>query len=260
MRNIKLSNKIFDLGLNAKELSVFAYLCSLPNDYPMLDGAAIKVKQATIAQKCGLKAVQTVAKIIDSLAAKGLVIPLKRSVKANGYKGTYIYEVKKLPTNDSFFFVDRSVFGQLVPRQLMIYLFICKSFSMQLKDCWNSYNDIAAQTGMKRETIIETISELEQLKLLRRNKRKAKDNKRVYVDNHYFLIMYVRGTIRKQGKKIARLYCKCNRTGLSLVASLICKCNSITKKKICQVSGNTFYKRGSPQFYSHLQVPNNSLY
>ena len=260
MHNIKLSNKIFDLGLNTKELSVFAYLCSLPSDYPMLDGAAIKVKQTTIAQKCGLKAVQTVSKVIDSLAAKGLVVPVKRSIKANGYKGTYIYEVKKLPTNDSFFFVDRSVFGKLVPRQLMIYLFICKSFSMQLKDCWNSYNDIAAQTGMKRETIIETISELEQLKLLRRNKRKAKNNKRVYVDNHYFLIMYVRGKIRKQGKKIARMYCEYNRTVQTLIKSFNFTCYNITKEKICQVGGNTFYKRGSPQIYSHLQVPNNYLY
>ena len=260
MANIKLSNKLFELGLTAKELSIYAYLCSLPSDYPMFDGTAVKVKQATIAQKCGLKAVQTVSKVIDSLAAKGLVVPVKRSTKANGYKGTYIYEVKKLPTNDSFFFVDRSVFGKLVPRQLMIYLFICKSFSLQLKDCWNSYNDIAAQTGMKRETIIETISELEQLKLLRRNKRKAKDNKRVYVDNHYFLIMYVRGKIRKQCKKIARMYCEYNRTVQTLIKSFNFTCYNITKEKICQVGGNTFYKRGSPQIYSHLQVPNNYLY
>ena len=260
MHNIQLSNKIFDLGLNAKELSIYAYLCSLPSNYPMFDGTAVKVKQATIAQKCGLKAVQTVSKVIDSLSTKGLVAPIKRSIKANGYKGTYIYEVKKLPTNDSFFFLDRSVFGKLVPRQMMIYLFICKSFSMQLMDCWNSYNDIAAQTGMKRETIIETISELEQLKLLRRNKRKAKDNKRVYVDNHYFLIMYVRGTIRKQGKKIVRMYCEYNRTNPKLFKSLKFTCYNITKEKICQVGGKTFFKRGSPQFYSHLQIPNNYLY
>ena len=260
MSKTKISNMIFDLGLNAKELSIYAYLCSLLSDYPMLDGTVVKVKQATIAQKCGLKAVQTVARIINSLAVKGLVVTVKRSTKANGHKGTYIYEVKKLPTNDSFFFVDRSVFGKLVPRQLMIYLFICKSFSLQLKDCWNSYNDIAAQTGMKRETIIETISELEHMKLLRRSRRKAKDNKRVYVDNHYFLIMYVRGKIRKQGKKIARLYLQCNRTDLSLYKSFNFTCYNNIKKMICQVSGNTFYKRGSPQIYSHLQVPNNYLY
>lgn len=257
MRNIKLSNKIFDLGLSAKELSIYAYLCSLPNDYPTFEGAAVKVKQSTIAQKCGIKAVQTVAKVISTLATKCLVMPIKRSVKANGYKGTYIYEIKKLPTNDSFFFVDRSIFGKLVPRQLMIYLFICKSFSIQLKDCWNSYNDICRQTGMKRETIIDTISELESMKLIRRSKRKAKDNRRVYVDNHYFLIMYVRGKIRKQGKKIARLHLQYNRTRSLLIKSIQLTCNFITKKMICQVSGNTFHKRGSPQIYSHLQVPNN---
>ena len=241
MRNIKLSNKIFDLGLSAKELSIYAYLCSLPNDYPTFEGAAVKVKQSTIAQKCGIKAVQTVAKVISTLATKGLVMPIKRSVKANG----------------SFFFVDRSIFGKLVPRQLMIYLFICKSFSIQLKDCWNSYNDICRQTGMKRETIIDTISELESMKLIRRSKRKAKDNRRVYVDNHYFLIMYVRGKIRKQGKKIARLHLQYNRTRSLLIKSIQLTCNFITKKMICQVSGNTFHKRGSPQIYSHLQVPNN---
>ncbi len=88
MSNIKLSNKIFELGLTSKELSIYAYLCSLPNDYLMLSGTAVKVKQSTIAQKCGIKSVQTVAKVINSLAEEGLVIPLKRSVKDNGYKGT----------------------------------------------------------------------------------------------------------------------------------------------------------------------------
>ena len=244
MSNIKLSNKIFDLGLNAKELSIYAYLCSLPNDYPMFDGAAVKVKQATIAQKCGLKAVQTVSKVIDSLAMKGLVVPVKRSTKANGYKGTYIYEVKKLPTTDSFFFVDRSVFGQLVPRQMMIYLFICKSFSMQLWDSWNSYNDIAEQTGMKRETIIETIAELEKMKLLRKSRRKSKDNKRVFVDNHYFLIVYITGKIRKHCKKIARMYCEYNRTVKLLYKSILLNCNSNTKKSICQVGSKNFFETG----------------
>ncbi|MDY3215345.1 MAG: hypothetical protein SOW77_08760, partial [Ruminococcus sp.] len=173
MSNIKLSNKIFELGLTSKELSIYAYLCSLPNDYPMLSGTAVKVKQSTIAQKCGIKSVQTVAKVINSLAEEGLVIPLKRSVKDNGYKGTYIYEVKKLPVNDSFFFVERRVFGKLVPRQLTVYLFLCKSFSIRLMDSWNSYNDIAEQTGMKRETVVKTVSELEDMKLIVKSKRKS---------------------------------------------------------------------------------------
>lgn len=244
MSNVKLSNRIFELGLNPKELSIYAYLCSLPSDYPTFDGTAVKVKQITIAQKCGIKAVQTVAKTISSLTAKGLVVPIRRSMKANGYQGTYIYELKKLPTNDSFFFIDRKVFGRLVPRQMMIYLFICKSFSLQLWDSWNSYNDIAAQTGMKRETVIDTIAELENMKLIRKSKRKSKENRRVYVDNHYIIIIYVKGKIRKQGRKIARLYRKYNRTGLKLRKSLLLTCYNSTKCKLCQVGNENFFETG----------------
>lgn len=202
MSLFKLSNRIFDLKLSASELTVYAYMCSLPSEYIMLDGAAaIKVKQATIASKCGIKAVQTVSKVITSLTEKSLVEPVKRSVKRNGYKGTYMYKVKKLPTENSFFFVDRSVFGQLNPRQMIIYLFICKSYNTQICDCWNSYNDIAAQTGMKRETVIQTIAELEALKLIRKSRRKSRDNRRVYVDNHYILIVYLKGTIKGRKRK-----------------------------------------------------------
>lgn len=244
---IKLSNKIFDLGLSAQELAIYTYLCSLPSDYPMFGGTAVKVKQSTIAQKCSIKAVQTVAKVISSLSEKALVTPLKRSVKQNGYKGTYIYEVKKLPTTDSFFFAERSIYGQLVPRQIMIYLFLCKAYSVQLRESWNSFNDIAQQTGMKRETVIATVSELEQLRYIRRSRRKARDNRRVYVDNHYFLIVYVKGRIhKKQGKKIARLYCEYSRTGMMLCKST--KFNSYvnTKKQICQGDSEFFLNRGSP--------------
>lgn len=241
MNKIKLSNDIFQLGLTAKELSVYVYLCSLPSDYPMFDGTAVKVKQATIAQKCCIKAVQTVSKIIDSLAVKGLVTPVKRSIKRNGYKGTYIYEIKKLPTTDSFFFVERKVFGNLNPRQMMIYLFICKSFDYRLNNCWNSFNDIAAQTGMKRETIIQTIAELEEMKYIRRSKRKSRDNRRVYVDNHYFLIMYVTGKIKKKCKKIARMYSQYIRTKSVFYKNSNFTCNSTIKKSICQVGRGNFF-------------------
>ena len=68
MSIVKLSNQIFDLKLTASELTVYAYMCSLPSEYIMLDGAAaVKVKQATIASKCGIKAVQTVANAITSV-------------------------------------------------------------------------------------------------------------------------------------------------------------------------------------------------
>ena len=244
----KLSNEIFSLRLTTSEIAVYAYMSSLPSLQDTLDGkATITVKQSTIAQNCGIKAVQTVSKVITSLTEKGLVEPIQRHTKRNGYKGTYIYTVKKLPTNDSFFFVERRIFGSLVPRQMMIYLFICKAYSTEIHDSWNSYNDIATQTGMKRETVIQTIAELESMKLIRKSKRKARNNRRIYVDNHYILILYIKhekGQYRKKCKRIARLYWEYNRTGLTLIKSIHFTFNNITKKKICQVNGKNFFETG----------------
>lgn len=254
MSVFKLSNSIFDLQLSASELTVYAYMCSLPSDYTMLDGAsAVKVKQSTIAEKCGIKAVQTVAKVIASLTEKSLVEPIKRSVKRNGYKGTYMYKVKKLSTENSFFFVDRSVFGQLVPRQMMVYLFICKSFSSQLSDCWNSYNDIAEQTGMKRETVIQTVDELEAMKLIRKSKRKSRHNRRVYVDNHYVLILYVKGTFKGRKRKAVVLRIQPQFVNTHKFTYTINKFEVVCNSSIAQQRKNvklffqSYLKRGSPQ-------------
>ena len=265
----KLSNEIFSLGLNASELSVYAYMSSLPSLQDTLDGkATITVKQTTIAQNCGIKAVQTVSKVVTALTAKGLVEPIERNTKRNGHKGTYIYTVKKLPTNDSFFFVERRIFGRLVPRQMQIYLFISKAYSTELHDSWNSYNDISQQTGMKRETVILTVAELEEMKLIRRSKRKARTNRRMYADNHYVLILYIKrenGRYRKKDKKIERLTVGSNRSikVVHLDERLLHIYNT-TKDEICQdiatkrIDLNSL--RGSPQIYSQYFRPKDILY
>lgn len=264
----KLSNEIFSLGLNPSEISVYAYMSSLPSLQDTLDGkATITVKQSTIAQNCGIKVVQTVSKVITSLTEKGLVEPIQRHIKRNGYKGTYIYTVKKLPTNDSFFFVERRIFGSLVPRQMMIYLFICKAYSTEIHDSWNSYNDIAAQTGMKRETVIQTIAELESMKLIRKSKRKARNNRRIYVDNHYILILYIKhekGRYRKKGIKIERLISQVNRSTIVHNNELYAFYYNITENRECQEENrknvDIYSQRGSPQIYSHYFRPKNILY
>ncbi len=197
MRLFRLSNHIFELGLDAQELSVYAYLCSLPASSFTLQGAAvISVKQRTIAANCGIKSPVTISKSIDRLCEKGLVGYLERSRKANGHHGTYCYEVTKQKTDTGFFMIDRRVFGILTPRQMLVYLFLCKSFSTVLHDCWNSYNDITAQIGMKRESVIQTIRELVGLGLIVRMRRRSTENRRVYVDNHYSIVRFEVGHIR----------------------------------------------------------------
>jgi predicted transcriptional regulator len=193
----RLSNHIFELGLDAQELSVYAYLCSLPaSGFTLQGGSIVTVKQRTIAVNCGIRSPVTVAKTIYRLREKGLVDYLERNIKSNGHQGTYCYAVTKQPTDTGFFMVDRHIFGLLIPRQLLVYLFLCKSFSTVLHDCWNSYNDISAQIGMKRESVIQTIRELVELGLIVRMQRRSKENRRIYVDNHYSIVRFEVGHIR----------------------------------------------------------------
>ena len=82
--------------MDAQELSVYAYLCSLPASGSTLQGAAvIWVKQRTISENCGIKSPVTVAKTIDLLREKGQVDYLERNKKAKRHHGTYCYVVTK---------------------------------------------------------------------------------------------------------------------------------------------------------------------
>ena len=197
MSIFRLSNGIFALGLNAQEIAVYAYLCSLPgNGFTITGCTVIAVKQRTIAVNCGMKSPVTVSGTIDRLREKGLVEHLERRTKANGQRRTYSYAVTMQQTDKGYFSVDRRVFGMLSPRQMLVYLFLCKSFSTVLYDCWNSYNDIAVQIGMKRETVVQTVRELVGLGLIVRMQRRSKENRRVFVDNHYSIVRFEVGHIR----------------------------------------------------------------
>lgn len=249
MSRYKLSNQIFNLGLDAQEISIYSYLCSIYSGQQTITGeTVVSVKQSTIAQNCGIRSVQTVTRVLSRLTDKGLTEPLRRSVKANRYKGTYSYAVKQLSLDGGWFFVDRHIFGQLVPRQMLVYLFLCKAYSTKLGDSWNSYNDIAAQIDMKRETVIQTVNELVEMQLIMRCRRKSKENKRVFVDNHYQIIFFIRGRIRKKCKKIVRLYSQYNRTNCQLLRLTLLKhtyYNTLSAK--CQENLQTFFSvRGSP--------------
>jgi len=256
MNVFKMSNSVFELGLDAQEMAVYAYLCSIQSKQSTLLGDTVKVKQATIGLKCGIKAVQTVAKIITRLCEQGLVEVSERSVKQNNHKGTYIYFVWKQPTTDCFFFVYRQVFGRLNPRQLMVYLFISKSFSTTLRDCWNSYNDIARQVNMKRETVIQTVNELVEMHLIIRIQRKSKENNRVYVDNHYQLVGFIRGKIKKVQPQVFHpsscIFLRLNQAQNKYIINTILSHLSANVKGFIEENYNIFFGRGSPSDYTHL--------
>lgn len=248
MSRFKLSNLIFELGLDAQELSIYSYLCSIHSGQQTITGeTVVSVKQSTIAHNCGIRSMQTVARVLSRLTDKGLTEPIRRSVKANRHKGTYSYAVKQLALDGGWFFMDRHIFGRLVPRQMLVYLFLCKAYSTKLGDSWNSYNDIAVQVGMKRETVIQTVNEIVKMQLIVRCRRKSRENKRVFVDNHYQIVFFIRGRIRKKCKKIVRLYSQYNRTNGQLHILPFNHIYYITLWAKCQGKLRTFFSvRGSP--------------
>ena len=236
MSIFRLSNGIFSLRLNAQEIAVYAYLCSLPpSTNTLLGDAVIAVRQRTIAAHCGIKSPVTVSRTIDRLRQKGLVEHLERSKKADGQRGTYSYAVKLQQIDKGYFMVERRVFGMLTPRQMLVYLFLCKSFSTVLHDCWNSYNDIAAQIGMKRKSVVQIIGELVAAGLIVRMQRKARENRRVVVDNHYLIVCFTAGHIRR---KMPRQY---------LASAFVLTNYFHDNRKVCAVQSLFFMPvRGSP--------------
>lgn len=173
----KLGNDVLDCGLTPNELKVAVclYSCVFRGCY------IIKIKQKTIAEKCCIKKLETVANIICSLQRKGIIQSVSRRQKANGLLGTYIYRLKTIPSK-GYFKVKRYILGKLSNVQLRMYLFICRCLTKR-NDMWNSFNDIARALQIGRGKVIATINELVQLGFIRKLKILKSDGS--YSDNHY---------------------------------------------------------------------------
>lgn len=237
---IKLPNKILEMNLTAKELAVLFYLSSI-----YASGRnTVCVKQSTIAKKCGIKTTQTVSKITTSLSNKGLII-CRRCIYDDNSTGIIYYTLKLPKASKGYFLVQRQILNeQLSPAQIRVYLFICRSLSPSLGLCWNSYNDLAKLIGISRSKAIEFVAQLVSKNVIRKQKIKTLNNKRVYGDNHYTVVCYIpHRPIRKRscGKKIGLPSCKSSPAGQSANLSYSSRVfNNITKKAFCQVSGIFF--------------------
>lgn len=121
---IKVSNTILDTDLSHNELAVYVYLCTIYGRQTCLYGGRwVRVKQMTIAAAVGIKNRATIAKIVSSLINRGLITAQARSI----HKGVYSYAVADCHASGGYFKLDRNIFkAALSPRELHIYLFMCK--------------------------------------------------------------------------------------------------------------------------------------
>ena len=250
---IKLPNEILEINLTANELAVLFYLSSI---YSGKD--TVRVKQSTIAQKCGLKTTQTVSRITTSLSEKGL-IEQRRCIYENNSTGMIFYTLNSSASNSGgYFTVDRHILSEgLTPIQLKVYLHICRALLPASGKCWNSYNDLAKITGICRSKIIVIISQLIAHNVIRKQRIKTRENRRVYGDNHYTLVRYAahRPIRRKPHKKIGlprQSSPVFQSVLLSVSKNTFSAYNNITSVAHCQVlqcgkQPIIFLQRGSPQ-------------
>lgn len=191
--------------LTHNEFAVYTYLLSIYSNIRSRAGHEYKrVRQQTIAAHCGIKSTQTVSRIIESLMRKGYITHIIAAYRKDNRKGTYTYVLnpEKNKVKSDYTRIDRNVFNKkLSASELRLYILIMKSIDSKLGYCFKSFNDLADELNIKRDTAMKIVSNLVNLHLVRKQRKMRYDNRKVYADNSYSL-------------KVIKLIKKRNKPGL----------------------------------------------
>ena len=187
-----LSNSVITSNeLTHNEFAVYTYLLSVYSNIRSKAGHEYKrVRQKTIAAHCGIKSTQTVSRIIESLMRKGYITHIIAAYRKDNRKGTYTYVLnpEKNKVKSDYTRIDRNVFNKkLSASELRLYILIMKSIDSKLGYCFKSFNDLADELNIKRDTAMKIVSNLVNLHLVRKQRKMRYDNRKVYADNSYSL-------------------------------------------------------------------------
>lgn len=254
-----LSNSVITSNeLTHNEFAVYTYLLSVYSNIRSKAGHEYKrVRQQTIAAHCGIKSTQTVSRIMESLMRKGYITHIIAAYRKDNRKGTYTYVLnpEKNKVKSDYTRIDRNVFNKkLSAPELRLYILIMKSIDSKLGYCFKSFTDLADELNIKRDTAMKIVSNLVNLRLIRKQRKMRYDNRNVYADNSYSL--KVIRFIKKRNKPglhsglISTKYSDKHTDNLSELNSLRNYNNSIST--ICQVEQDAYSviflkSRGSPE-------------
>ena len=262
-----ISNSVITASeLTHNEFAVYSYLLSIYSNIRSKAGHEYKrVRQQTIAAHCGIKSTQTVSRIIESLMKKGYITHILVAYRKDNRKGTYTYVLnpEKNKVKSDYTRIDRNVFNKkLSAPELRLYILIMKSIDSKLGYCFKSFTDLADELSIKRDTAMKIVSNLVNLRLIRKQRKMRYDNRNVYADNSYSL--KVIRFIKKRNKPglhsglISTKYSDKHTDNLSELNSLRNYNNSIGA--ICQVGQGAYSviflkSRGSPRNLRSIQYP-----
>jgi len=173
--------------ISAVDVKIYAALCSLRRGRD-----SVCVTQKRLALMCGISEKTTgvsVQRLYNSGLIPQIVTYSSGRAKPKYKKETYIYILKPLPKS-GFFFCPRNVFYcyNLSSKMFSVYVFMCKSQSLEYEKSWNSYNDICAKLGFgkcQRSEVMKLINALVALGLIKKTVRRIK---KVFVDNIYRVV------------------------------------------------------------------------
>ena len=141
-RRFSMPNEIWDQKLRPIEFTIFSYLC-----YHQSHNPPAQITLQMIANSVHSTEI-TVKKYIESLIAKGLItskwLPTAR-LQCNRYKNFFT-----LP--DEIFLL------KLLPSAFMVYAYLLLIEDRKTHTCHPSYNTIAAETGLSKNTALKSIN------------------------------------------------------------------------------------------------------
>ena len=200
--DMKIPNEFLALGRT--ELMVACRLYSIVNRHTKLtaNGYAVCIKQETIAHDCNLS-VSTVKRVLKALSEKGIITHAYRISRADGTLGATHYDLLPFSFLSDYFYMPNDVFNLgLSQKMFYAYALFCKLADSNKRSFFHSYNDLAEMMHLKRSEVIELVGTLIKTRLIFRTRRRTKAGD--HTDNLYFIVLRVKGQIKKKGAKEMR--------------------------------------------------------
>lgn len=190
--NSLISNR----ALSASDFAVAAYLYSLATAYgsQTLVGLSVKVKQVTIAERCGIS-VDTVKRAIARLSSQDIILGKQRKAKFNKNLGTNTYILKSINKQDRYTRISKKAAALLKPSELRVYAVFSMCKENYKNSFFHSLNDLCEILHTNKQQIIKTINIMIKKGVVRKQLRKTSCGD--YTENKYFIVIQVHGSIKK---------------------------------------------------------------
>lgn len=191
--NMKIPNAILT-QTKGNALKVACKLYSLVNENrKSRNGYEICVKQSTLSKACGLS-VSTVKRALSELAEKNIIVNRYRTTRENGHQSSYHYTMAFF---NKFFYMRYDVFSYaLTAQEFTLYAAMCKLRTNTINSFYQSLNDLSRILNADKSDICRTCSGLIEKGLIVKQLKRTKLGD--YTDNTYFVVVRLRGTIKKK--------------------------------------------------------------